>query len=321
MTARWQTRLDTLAREYDVPGASLAVWHRGVLDTAATGLVNRNTGVAATPDAVFQIGSITKLLTGTLTLQLIEEGRVALDDPLQRHLPDFMLLSREAAQSITLRQLLSHTSGIDGDFFDSTGVGEDKIARYVDACRLLPLLHEPGERFSYCNAGFNLLGRLIEVQRGMTWEAALQRSLLARLGPNTFVRYPHETPKYRTAIGHIRRTQAEPFTMSDVAHLALASAPAGSVLYASATDLIRFARTIIDRGTSPAGEEILTPGSVEQMLESQVTLPTGCSTDAFGLPFMVFDWNGHASSATTARRSARMPICASSRSRTPLLRC
>src|SRR4030095_6795274 len=155
MVARWQTRLDTLAEQYDVPGASLAGVHNGVLETAATGVINRNTGVETTPDAIFQIGSITKLLTGTLTLQLVEEGEVALDDPLQRHLPGFMLLSRDAAQSITLRHLLSHTSGIDGDFFERTGTGEDKLARYADACRLLPLLHDPGELFSYCNVGFN----------------------------------------------------------------------------------------------------------------------------------------------------------------------
>jgi len=147
MAAGWQARLDALAREYEVPGASLAVWHNGVLATAATGVINLTTGVETTVDAVFQIGSITKLLTGTLTLQLVEEDRVGLDDPLKRHLPDFALLSREAAQSITLRHLLSHTSGIDGDFFESTGTGEDKLSRYVDACRLLPLLHGPGELF------------------------------------------------------------------------------------------------------------------------------------------------------------------------------
>src|SRR5262245_27546059 len=250
MSARWQTRLDALAREYLVPGASLAVWHNGVLETAATGVINRNTGVETTPDAIFQIGSITKLLTATLTLQLVEEGNVALTDPLQRHLPNFALLSNDTANSITLTHLLSHTSGIDGDYFESTGTGEDKLARYVDACRLLPMLHNPGELFSYCNVGFNLLGRLIELQRGTTWETALQRWLTARLGPNSFVRYPYETPKYRTAIGHVRRDITSPFVMSDVAYLPLASAPAGSVVYASASDLIRFARLIIDRGTS-----------------------------------------------------------------------
>src|SRR5262245_43905549 len=121
MAARWQTRLDTLAREYQVPGASLAVWHNAVLETAATGVINRNTGVETTTDAIFQIGSSTKLLTATLTLQLVAAGCVALTDPLQRYLPDFALLSREAANTITLSQLLSHTSGIDGDFFDNTG--------------------------------------------------------------------------------------------------------------------------------------------------------------------------------------------------------
>jgi CubicO group peptidase (beta-lactamase class C family) len=292
VASRWQTRLDALAQQYEVPGASLAVWHGGVLETAATGVINRNTRVDTTPDTLFQIGSITKLLTGTQTLQLIEEGRIGLDDPVRRHLPDFTLASPDAAFSITLRQLLTHTSGIDGDFFENTGIGEDKLARYVEACRLLPLLHAPGEFFSYCNVGFNLLGRVIELQRGTTWETALQRSLCGRLGPNTFVRYAHETPKYRTAIGHIRADPADPLMVSPVAYLPLASAPAGSTLCATATDLILFARTIIDGGTAPSGEEILKPASVARMLEQQIRLPSGNPVDAFGLAFMLFDWGG-----------------------------
>jgi hypothetical protein len=80
--------------------------------------------------------------------------------------------------------------------------------------------------------------------------------------------------------------------MSEVAYLPLASAPAGSVVYASAGDLIQFARTIINGGTSPAGEEILTAKTVERMLQPQVELPVGCTVDAFGVAFMLFDWNG-----------------------------
>ena len=145
MSVRWQARLDALAREFEVPGASLAIWHKGRLTTCATGVINANTAVAATPAAIFQIGSITKLLTATLMMQLVEEGRLRLDDPVRRHLPDFALQSVDAARAITIRQLLTHTSGIDGDFFESTGLGEDKLARYVDACRVLPSLYPPGE--------------------------------------------------------------------------------------------------------------------------------------------------------------------------------
>ena len=112
--------------------------------------------------------------------------------------------------------MLTHTSGIDGDFFENTGLGEDKLARYVDACRVLPTLHPPGELFSYCNVGFNLLGRIVELHRGTTWETALgQIRLTSRLGDEfSFVRYPHDTPKYRTAIGHVRAKPTDALSMA-----------------------------------------------------------------------------------------------------------
>ncbi len=292
MSVQWQARLDALAREFEVPGASLAIWHKGRLTTCATGVINMSTAVAATPAAIFQIGSITKLLTATLVMQLVEEGRLRLDDPVRRHLPDFSLQSVDAARVITVRQLLTHTSGIDGDFFENTGLGEDKVARYVDACRVLPTLHPPGELFSYCNVGFNLLGRIVELQRGTTWETALGRGVCSRLGDNSFVRYPHDTPKYRTAIGHVRAKPTDPLSMTPNPYLALSSAPAGSVVYASATDLILFARTLLDNGLSPTGEQVLSRATIEQMLTPQMRLPSGSLADAFGLAFMLFDWDG-----------------------------
>jgi CubicO group peptidase (beta-lactamase class C family) len=287
----WQARLDALARDFEVPGASLAMWHKGRLTTCATGVINLNTSVATTPGAIFQIGSITKLLTAALVMQLVEEGRLRLDDPVRRHLPDFSLQSVDAARTITIRQLLTHTSGIDGDFFENTGLGEDKLARYVDACRVLPTLYPAGELFSYCNVGFNLLGRIIELQRGTTWETALGRNLCSRLGDNSFVRYPHDTPKYRTAIGHVRAKPTDALSMTPNAYLPLSSAPAGSVVYASATDLILFARTLLAGGISPTGEQLLSRHTIEQMLTPQVRLPGGGLADAFGLAFMLFDWD------------------------------
>jgi len=291
MSIQWQARLDALAREFEVPGASLAIWHKGRLTTCATGVINVNTAVATTPAAIFQIGSITKVLTATLVMQLVEEGRLRLDDAVRRHLPDFALQSTDVARAVTIRQLLTHTSGIDGDFFESTGLGEDKLARYVDACRVLPHLYPPGELFSYCNVGFNLLGRIIELQRGTTWETALGRNLCGRLGENSFVRYPHDTPKYRTAIGHVRTKPTDALTMTPNAYLPLSSAPAGSVVCASATDLILIARTLLEGGVSPAGEQVLSRNTIEQMLTPQVRLPPGSLADAFGLAFMLFDWD------------------------------
>ncbi len=126
-----QDRLDALARQHGVPGAALAIGFGGELLDFATGVINVNTGVATTPDSVFQIGSNTKLFTTTLIMQLVDAGDIELDQPVRRYLADFALANRAAADQITVRQLLTHTSGIQGDYFKGFGRGDEAIERLV----------------------------------------------------------------------------------------------------------------------------------------------------------------------------------------------
>src|SRR5512140_3520813 len=132
------SRLDSLAgtfteaaQRYRVPGASLAVALGDEQVELATGVLNAVTGVETTTDSVFQIGSITKLFTTTLIMQLVDEGRVTLDEPVRSYLPELSFADSVATESVTLRHLLTHTSGIDGDFFLDTGRGDDCIERYI----------------------------------------------------------------------------------------------------------------------------------------------------------------------------------------------
>ncbi|HUD50750.1 serine hydrolase domain-containing protein, partial [Parvibaculum sp.] len=101
--------LDDRLEAYGVPGASLAVWANGALTEAASGVVNIETRVPVTPEALFQIGSITKLYTAALCLQLVEEGKLALDEPIRRWLPEFRVADERASATLTLRHLLNHT--------------------------------------------------------------------------------------------------------------------------------------------------------------------------------------------------------------------
>src|SRR6516162_2665502 len=189
--------LHDAAKRCQVPGAALAVLHGEAVFEAATGVVNMQSGVETTTDSVFEIGSITKLWTTTLLMQLVDEGRVELDAPVRRYLPEFALADLAAAEAITVRMLLTHTSGIDGDFFQSTGRGDDAVERYVLACAALPQLHPPGAGWSYCNAGFVLAGRIVEKLRGCTWDEALRRHLLAPLGTEGMGTLPEQALRFR----------------------------------------------------------------------------------------------------------------------------
>src|ERR1700759_783117 len=124
--------VDRAAARHRVPGAAVAVGTGDALFEAATGVVNRNTGVAATPDSLFQIGSVTKVWTASLVLQLVDDGLVALVEPVRESLPTFCLPDAHAAGAVTLRHLLSHTGGFEGDLFEDTGRGADAVPKLVD---------------------------------------------------------------------------------------------------------------------------------------------------------------------------------------------
>src|SRR6185312_13045214 len=144
----WQRRLTALAERHHVPGATLGILRLGEEPvTVAHGVLNVDTGVTTTPDSVFQIGSISKVWTTTLVMQLVDEGRLDLDAPLTDVLPDLKL----NADGVTMRHLLTHTSGIDGDVFTDTGRGDDCLAKYVDLLADVAQNHPLGATWSYCN--------------------------------------------------------------------------------------------------------------------------------------------------------------------------
>ena len=172
-----QHRLDALARQHHVPGAVLAVRKGDEALDFATGVINSRTGVGTTTDAVFQIGSNTKLLTTTLVMQLADTGDVDLDEPVRRYVPAFELAERGAAGKITLRHLLTHASGIQGDYFEGFGRGDDAIERYVSSLKKIDLIHRPGQMWSYCNSGFVLAGHVVERVTGLPYHQALRERI------------------------------------------------------------------------------------------------------------------------------------------------
>ena len=280
------------AKRCQVPGAALAVLHGDALFEAATGVVNIGTGVETTTDSVFEIGSITKVWTTTLVMQLVEEGRIELDAPVRRYLPELALADRAAADSITVRMLLTHTSGIDGDFFQSTGRGDDAVERYVLACAALPQLHPAGALWSYCNAGFVLAGRIVEKLRGCSWDRALRRHVLEPLGTEGMGTLPEHALRFRAAIGHFLHPKTGKVVVAPLWPEPRSSGPAGATPFAFARDLCRFARMHLDGGTAAGGARLLSEASVRAMQEPQLALPPSSPANAWGLGWMLFDWSG-----------------------------
>jgi len=292
--ATWiREQLPTLAEKYGVPGAAVAVLAGDQVVEAATGVLSTATEVTATTDSLFQIGSVTKLWTSTLVMQLVDEGRVDLEAPVRTWLPEFRVADEAAAAAITVRHLLDHTSGFEGDIFTDTGTGDDCLERFIEVLADVPQLFPPGERFSYNNAGYCVLGRLVEVLRGKTYDQCLRDHLFTPLGLTHAATGPYEAILYRVAVGHIETGPGAGYEPAPVWALARSNAPAGSMLAMRPADLIAFARMHLGDGKAADGTQVLAPGTAARMHEKQVELPyLGVMGTSWGLGFERFDRPG-----------------------------
>jgi CubicO group peptidase (beta-lactamase class C family) len=290
----WQGRLTALADKHGVVGASLAVAHGDEVLEAATGLLSTRTRQPATADSVFQIGSITKVWTATLVMKLVDDDLLDLDAPLVGYLPEFMVADEELTQRITARHLLAHTSGIAGDFFPDTGRGDDCLERFVERMADLPRSHPLGATMSYCNAGYVLLGRLVEVLRGATWDHVMREQLFQPLGLESAGTLPEEALLWGTATGHITPPGASEPMVTPQWGLPRSSGPAGLV-HGRARDVLAFARMHLADGLAPDGSRILSAESARAMRAPQVRVPDRWTFgDHWGLGWILPEWDGRA---------------------------
>jgi dipeptidyl aminopeptidase/acylaminoacyl peptidase/CubicO group peptidase (beta-lactamase class C family) len=291
--AHWRRRLAELAHKYRVPGAALGILRVGTGEEVHTshGVLNKATGVEVTEDSLFQIGSISKVWTSTVVLRLVDEGRLDLDAPITDVLPELRLADPDVAKRVTMRHLLTHTSGIDGDVFTDTGRGDDCLERYVEQLDGTAQNHPIGATFSYCNSGFVLMGRVVEKLTGLTWDAAMREKLFTPLGLTHTVTLPEEALLFRAAVGHAALGDAEPEPVPTW-QLPRSMGPAG-LISARAADVLAFARLHLTGGLTGAGERILTAESAAAMVEKQAELPDRFTIgDSWGLGWIRDDWNG-----------------------------
>ncbi len=279
--------VETAARAHGIPGIAAAVVRGSDVRGAAYGTLNVATNVAATEDSVFQIGSITKVFTGTLVMQLVDAGSVELDAPIRRYLPDLRIAGAPIEETITVRTLLAHTSGILGDFFIGTGSNDDATQRYVERCSELRYLTEPGI-FSYCNSGYVILGRMIEVISGATWIANVRAKLLEPLRMDVLTD-PEDTMLYRAAAGHVISPSGE-IALTPTPFLPRSTESAGARLTMSPATLLRFARMHLRDGLAEDGTRVLSSASARAMRELQVSLPVRFHhNDGYGLSWAIRD--------------------------------
>jgi CubicO group peptidase (beta-lactamase class C family) len=307
--------LDRAVVRGDTPGVvGLVVNRDGTLFEAAAGKLDLAHELPLRPDAIFNIASMTKPITSVAIMMLREQGKLALDDPVAKYLPGFEQLrvitkfnltdgsyeTEPAKRSMTLRHLLTHTSGI-GYAFSSPIVarlqqGNDKSEWE------LPLLHQPGERWTY-SASTRVLGLIVEKITGESLEAYFQRHIFVPLGmidtsfavplakqSRVITIYSHVDGKFRPQPATIPSTPTPPF-LGD------------GGLYSTAHDYGQFMRMLLNHG-SLGDAKILSERSIGLMSSNQIgaifvsqqpaadpaltrPFPLGAARDKFGLGFQV----------------------------------
>jgi beta-lactamase class C len=174
-----------------VPGVSILVARGGEVVGRVVYGADAN-GVPLREDTIFPLASASKLAWGIAVLRLVEQGRLALDDPLARHLPE----AGAARAGVTLRALLSHTSGLPLEFGPGQvtyGPGLDWPAM-AEACLATTLAHEPGTRVQYSNIAYGLLGLVVERATGMDVRTAIERLVIDPIGAEAYVGRPGPRP-------------------------------------------------------------------------------------------------------------------------------
>lgn len=275
-------RVEAARQRLGIPGVAVGVLHGGEERVAGFGVTNVEHPLPVTPDTLFQIGSITKTFLGTAAMRLVERGALELDAPVRRYLPDLRLADEASAERLTLRHLLTHTGGFQGDFFLDTGPGDDALERYVRRMAELPQLSAPGELFSYCNSGFCLAGRVIEAVTGAPFEAALRELVLTPLGLERAAFFPAEVMTHRFAVGHF--VGADEVRVLRPWPLPRASNAAGGIT-TNVIELLRYARAHLE-----GAPELLTDTSRAEMQAPQA--PAGNSADAVGITWMLREVGG-----------------------------
>lgn len=293
--AEIKVRMQKYVDEHEISGAVTLVGRRDqVLHLEAVGQRDIEHQQPMQKDSLFRIASMTKPITALGIMALVDDGKLPVDDPVEKYLPEFkgqmLVASRSPEQvvlkkpvrPITLKDLLTHTSGLPSGF--PQGLADLYVRRQLTLAEGVlvssqqPLDFEPGSKWSYCNAGIDTLGRVIEVISGQSYESFLTERFFEPLGMSDTHVFPPEAKRSRIVVvyqekdGHLIPAQNHILSMPEGAKHPI---PAGG-LYSTATDLAKLYQMMLQRGQWQ-GRQLVSERSVSAM----TTIHTGDLTAGF----------------------------------------
>jgi CubicO group peptidase (beta-lactamase class C family) len=257
--------VEATAAEFGIPGVAVGVWANDQEIYAFHGVTSIDNPLPVGRDTLYVLGSVTKTYTATALMRLVTEGKVELDAPVRQYVPELQLADESAAAAVTVLQLLNHTSGLGWDLLVDTGEGDDALASYVAKLAELELIAPPGTRASYSQAGYSLLGRIVQKVTGLTYERAVASLVFEPLGLSHSFFAPEDVMTRRFAVGH---NPGEDGTLA-VAGLWRGSRcrNPGAGIASSVADQLRWARFHLGDGRAESGEPVLPTKVLHRMKE------------------------------------------------------
>jgi CubicO group peptidase (beta-lactamase class C family) len=287
-----QPVLERVIQEQTLPGFAIAVVEDNRVAYAA-GFGVRNLDRKDDPittRSLFHMASITKPFVATALMQLVNKGKIDLDAPVVKHLPYFRMAD-ERYTTITVRQLVSHTSGmpdVDDYEWDKPQYDDGALELYVRSLNALNLEFEPGERFRYSNIAFEILGDVIAKASGETFENYVQRHILEPLKMKDSTLLVRQADPRLLAWGHERLENGSPFP-SKVYPYNRKHTPSSN-LHANALDMARWVMVNLNRGELD-GVRILEPSTYNLMWTPTVVRSTPARV--CGISWFLGEYRGH----------------------------
>lgn len=256
------------------------VWARGF------GFANPVAKTPASADTVYRVGSVSKLFTDLAVMQLVEQGKLDLDAPVTRYLPDFKPVN-PFDRPVTLRQLMAHRSGLVreppvGNYFDPSG---PTLARMVASLNGTALVYKPESRIKYSNAAIATVGYVLEKTQQQPFAEYLRRRVLEPLGMKRSAFEPTAALTRDLAVATMWTYHGREFTAPT---FELGMAPAGS-MYSTVNDLARFVSVLLAEGKGPNGA-LVRAATLEQMLAPQFAKPE--EKTGYGIGFHITELDG-----------------------------
>ena len=311
------TLLEPFVVKHELAGAvALVADKEKVLSVEAVGFADIAGGKAMKPDAMFWIASQSKGITAAAVMMLVDEGKISLDDPVEKYLPEFRgqmvvaekdndhVLLKKPAHPIMIREVLSHTSGLPfKSALEEPTLDGLPLATAVRSYAMTPLQTEPGTNYQYSNAGINTAARIIEVVTGMKYEDFMQQRLFNPLAMKDTTFWPNEDQVARLAKSYRpdeAKTNLVEFPIGQLIYPLSDQSrrfpmPAGG-LFSTAQDVATFCQMLLNGGELN-GKRYLSEAAFTELTKRQT--PESVN-NSYGLGFSVGqDWFGHGGAHAT----------------------